>query len=162
MRLGDLPLGLLVAALGIGVWAGAQQLPTMAYFAYGPGFFPGLIGLLLAGSGLVLAARGLAGGAEHRLVERAPWTRAPRHRLDVALVLGGAAGYALLVDRLGFLPTALLLSWLLIGRLWGRPLLALPIALSATLAVHQTFTELLLVPLPWGLLEPWAGRLSWR
>ncbi len=162
MRLGDLPLGLLVLALGVAVWRGAQQFPTMAYFRYGPGFFPGLIGILLAGCGLVLVVQGLVAGRHARWFEAAAWTRAPRHLVDPALVAGAVVAYALLADRLGFLPTAFLLLWILIGRLWGRHLAALPIALIAPLLVHQAFAELMLVPLPWGLLEPWSGSLSWR
>jgi putative tricarboxylic transport membrane protein len=162
VRLGDLPLGLLVAALGIAVWWGAQQFPTMAYFRYGPGFFPGLIGILLAGCGLVLALQGLLAGGRARWLELAPWTRVPRHLLDLALVAGAVVAYALTADTLGFLPTAFLLLWALIARLWGRPLPALAVAAIATLLIHQAFVELLLVPLPWGLLEPWSGGLTWR
>ncbi|MCX8100950.1 MAG: tripartite tricarboxylate transporter TctB family protein, partial [Geminicoccaceae bacterium] len=112
MRLGDLPLGLLVLALGVAVWLGAQQFPTMAYFRYGPGFFPGLIGILLAACGLVLVLQGLVAGGRARWFEAAAWTRTPRHLVDLALVAGAVVAYALLADRLGFLPTAFLLLWI--------------------------------------------------
>jgi putative tricarboxylic transport membrane protein len=36
---------------------------------------------------------------------------------------------------------------------WGRALL---VALIATLVIHFAFYKLLRVPLPWGIITPWA------
>ena len=40
----------------------------------------------------------------------------------------------------------------LIWLLWGNPLWALVIAVLASFVIHQFFVQLLLVPLPWGLV----------
>lgn len=151
-----------MVALGLAVWLLARELPEMAYFRYGPGFFPGLIGGLLVLVGGLLALRDVGSLRREPLVRLAPWARSGRHRLDALAVIGAIVAYALLADRLGFLPTAFLLLFLLVWRLWRRPVAALTVALAATLATHQLFVELLLVPLPWGLLEPLSGTLTWR
>jgi putative tricarboxylic transport membrane protein len=69
-------------------------------------------------------------------------------------VIGGLLVYILISDRLGFIPTAflLLLGWLILFR-GGRPLSSAGIALLTTLLVDYAFKQLLLVPLPLGLLQ---------
>jgi putative tricarboxylic transport membrane protein len=162
VKVHDTLSGAVVVALGLVVWLLARALPDMTYFRYGPGFFPGLIGGLLVVIGGLLALRDLASLRREPLVRLAPWARSGRHRLDALAAIGAVVAYALLVDRLGFLPTAFLLLFLLVWRLWRRPVAALAVALAGTLATHQVFVELLLVPLPWGLLEPLSGTLTWR
>jgi cytochrome c-type biogenesis protein CcmH/NrfF len=44
------------------------------------------------------------------------------------------------------------LLWGLIALLWGRPFVALLIALVASFMIHQFFVRMLLVPLPWGIV----------
>lgn len=162
MKAHDTLSGALVAMFGSLVWLFARDLPETAYFRYGPGFFPGLVGGLLVLIGSLVALRGVASLRRERLVQADPWARSGRRRLDALLVIGAVVAYALLVDELGFLPTAFLLLFLLVWRLWRRPSAALAVALVGAIATHQVFVELLLVPLPWGLLEPLSGSLTWR
>jgi putative tricarboxylic transport membrane protein len=64
--------------------------------------------------------------------------------------------YILAANQLGFLPTAFLMLVALFKALqvkWSRALL---VAVIATLVVHFAFYKLLRVPLPWGILTPWA------
>ena len=59
-------------------------------------------------------------------------------------------------DSLGFVLCSTLM---LIALLWSygvRPVLVVPVALVATLAIHLGFYKLLKVPLPWGVLQPIA------
>jgi putative tricarboxylic transport membrane protein len=59
-------------------------------------------------------------------------------------------------NDLGFLPTGILMLVALFKALqvkWSRALL---VALIATLVVHFAFYKMLRVPLPWGILTPWA------
>jgi hypothetical protein len=72
--------------------------------------------------------------------------------LQGAAVFGFLVAYALLSEALGFLVLAPLLLWGLIWLLWGRPFVALLIATSSSLAIHQFFVQVLLVPLPWGIV----------
>jgi putative tricarboxylic transport membrane protein len=75
--------------------------------------------------------------------------------MNFVAIVGGLLLYILVSDRLGFILTSLLLlaGWLLLFR-GGRPLSSLVIAVAVTLAVDYLFSDLLLVPLPLGVLQP--------
>lgn len=162
MKLSDLSFGVLVALLGAGILGVSQTFPTMAYFQYGPGFFPGLIGALLLGCGLLLAAQGFAHRHEEPLVVLTAWAHSHRLVVNLLLVIGAVVFYGLASDRLGFFITGFIILAVLMLRLWHRPATSLAIAAIATVVTQQTFVELLQVPLPWGVLEAWSGVLSWR
>jgi putative tricarboxylic transport membrane protein len=70
-------------------------------------------------------------------------------------VIGGLLLYILISDWLGFILTSLLLlsGWLALFR-GGKPLSSFAIALAVTLGVDYAFSQLLLVPLPLGVLQP--------
>jgi len=57
---------------------------------------------------------------------------------------------------LGFLPTAVVILLALFLVLRVPPRRAVLIAVVATLVIHFAFYKLLRVPLPWGLLTPFA------
>ncbi|MDX6751074.1 tripartite tricarboxylate transporter TctB family protein [Geminicoccaceae bacterium 1502E] len=162
MKLNDALLGLVVALLGGAIVLGARSFPQMAHFQYGPGFFPTLLGSLLVASGLIMGLRGLRTVGRTPLVELAAWTRSRRHVVDGAGVVAAVVFYNLTVHTLGFPITAFLMLAALFLRLRGRVGEALVLALLITLVAHQAFVELLLVPLPWGVLEPFSGVLTWR
>ena len=62
--------------------------------------------------------------------------------------------YILASETLGFIPTAFLMVFVIIIRLRGRWLSSAVISGAVTMVVHYIFYSLLLVPLPWGMLEP--------
>ena len=121
---------------------------------FGPAWFPGLIavGLAICGALLMLAGRR----------ERAAWVALPewihsrRARLGIAALIGGLVFYVLAANALGFHISGVLLLavWIrLLGASWR---VTLPVAIIGTLVIHFSFYQLLRVPLPWGLFEPWA------
>ena len=75
---------------------------------------------------------------------------------------GGGALSAPPPPRLGYLPTAAVLLFALVWQLWRRPWAALAVAAVGSVLTHQFFVAVLSVPLPWGVLEPWSGALTWR
>ena len=87
-----------------------------------------------------------------------PWVTLDAWFGDRRLALQGVAiflsmiAYLLLSEPLGFLVVAPLILWGLIALLWGRKLASLAIALVASFVIHQFFVQLLLVPLPWGIV----------
>jgi putative tricarboxylic transport membrane protein len=162
LKLNDTLLGVIFAAFGGIIIFLSRDLPDIASYQYGPGFFPSLIGGLLVAAGIILALQGLRTVGHARMVEFADWTRSRRHVVDALLVIAAVVAYNLVVDTLGFLITAFLLLFLVVWRLWRRPLPALVVAVAATIVTHQAFGEFLLVPLPWGVLEPLSGALTWR
>lgn len=162
MRLDDRLLGILLVLLGVAIAVAAAGMPTLAVYAYGPGFFPGLIGAGLVIFGVLLAVRGLLARDGTPLVAVAGWARRPRLLANAAAVLAATVGYILVVDTLGFLITGAVLLFLLVLLLWRRPAAAAVVAVLGTIATQQSFYELLLVPLPWGVLEPWSAVLTWQ
>jgi putative tricarboxylic transport membrane protein len=122
---------------------------------YGPALFPTLIGVGFIMTGAILTVSGLRQRRRQPLVGGGAWLRSGPHLANFLAVVGGLLIYILVSDRLGFILTSLLLmfGWLLLFR-GGKPISSLAIALAVTLAVDYAFSELLLVPLPLGVLQP--------
>lgn len=153
----DAPIGASFLLLAFAVLWHIRDFPSAPGQPHGPALFPGLIatGLALCSALLMLQAWRAADGRGASSV--APETGIPGpgagRWFAFALTVGALVCYALLVERLGFLPTAFVL---LGGLLWAygvRRSLIAPIALVAALGIHTAFYKLLKVPLPWGLLS---------
>jgi putative tricarboxylic transport membrane protein len=152
MRMGDRASGILSIAIGAAVTAYAWSFPTAPGHPVGPGAFPAAIGCALVGAGTLL----LAGSLRRRRdswIELPDWMRKPRLVSNFALVLAAVVFYAVAVDRLGFLITAILLLAILFAAFGVRRSRILPLAVAVTLVLHFGFYTLLRVPLPWGMLE---------
>jgi putative tricarboxylic transport membrane protein len=152
MRLSDRVSGAALVALGAAAAIGGSRLPGVPGQDIGPSVFPMVVGggLMLCGA---LIALGIGRGFEEPEEEEPhSWLYGLRALLPPALLIL----YVLVVDALGFLPTAailILVSALSLGAGWR---LALPVALIAPFGVHAIFAKLLRVPLPDGLLAaPW-------
>jgi putative tricarboxylic transport membrane protein len=145
--------GLVLFALAM-IWY-TRTFPAMPGQHYGPALFPVLIGIGFLLAGAILMVSGLARLRTEPLFSGGAWLRSGPHLINFAAIVGGLLLYILISDRLGFILTALLLlfGWLLLFR-GGRPISSLAIALAVTLAVDYLFSELLLVPLPLGVLQP--------
>lgn len=156
MKFNDAVIGVLVAALGIAVLLGIQGFPKIPGQPVGPALFPGLVAVGLCVCGLLLIVKGLLARREQAWVAFEDWVRSLRHIRALLVLLGGIVFYMAVSTRLGFLPTAFLMLvalFLALGLSLPRTLLT---ALLAVLLVHFAFYKLLRVPLPWGVLTPWA------
>ena len=153
MKLNDAVWGALLLALSAAVFVTIQGFPKIPGQNIGPGAFPGLIAVALAGCAVILVVRGVrdlrAGG---RLVVLGVWLRSPRHVGNFLIACGAIVFYLLAVERLGFLVTATLLLLALFLQLRVKPWLAALVALAAAFAIHLAFYKLLRVSLPWGVL----------
>jgi putative tricarboxylic transport membrane protein len=138
-----------LAALQLGLIQGLHTPPGQKF---GPGFFPTITALVMGLAGLALLAKTLVGRAGGKWVTLDPWFGDRRLALQGAAVFAAIVAYLLFSESLGFLVVAPLILWGLITLLWGRPLASLAIALAASFAIHQFFVQLLLVPLPWGIV----------
>lgn len=159
MKFSDLLTGLFLVLLGGGVAAYGYALPPMPGQVYGAGLFPMLIGVCLAGFGAYLARHGLiaqrAAGAP--LVTVDDWARDHRLLTNMALVLILIVAYVLFSTRIGFVPMSLAILIILFWRLgveWKRNIL---IAVLATTFIQISFSNILRVPLPRGILD----RVLW-
>jgi putative tricarboxylic transport membrane protein len=153
VKFNDAIPGAVLAALGAAVLVAVQGYPKIPGQPVGPALFPGLIACGLCIGGLLLVVRGWLARADQPWLVPEDWVRSPRHRLALAVLLGGIVFYILASNWLGFLPAAtlvLLALFLVLGVPPGR---SVGIALVAALVIHFAFYKLLRVPLPWGVLQ---------
>ena len=153
MKLNDAVFGLLFMLLGGAVLAAIQGYPKIPGQPVGPALFPGLIAAGLCICGVLLVVTGVRHRAEQGWVVFDDWLRSPRHVAALAVLLGSVVFYILAADRLGFLPTAMLILLSLFLVLRVPPGRAVLVAVVAALVIHFAFYKLLRVPLPWGVLQ---------
>ncbi|MBT3359681.1 MAG: tripartite tricarboxylate transporter TctB family protein [Rhodospirillales bacterium] len=154
MRFNDAITGLVLLLFGAAVTIHSQlNFPGLPGQNYGPAFFPTIIGVGLAGCGVILIIQGILKRHEVPLVVVGEWARSPRHRTNLALILASLLFYILVVDFLGFVITSLAITVLMMVRFGVRPLNALFMATGSTLIIHTFFYKFLLVPLPWGITQ---------
>ena len=156
MKLNDAIFGAVLLALGLLVLFAVQSYPRIPGQPVGPALFPGLIAFGLCICGVLL----IFGGMRHRgndpWVAWEDWVKSPRHLLALAVLLGSVIFYIAAANWLGFLPTAFIILLALFAVLRVAPGRAVLVAVIATLLIHFAFYKLLRVPLPWGLLTPYA------
>ena len=171
MQLSDRVTGLFLVALGALAAHGGSRLPPVPGQQIGPNVFP-----LVVGIGVVICGGLIALGVGRRYEEEAEadlarivsqtarpddpperplsWLRGSMALIPPALLLF----YVLVIDRLGFLPTAAAIVLVTSLALGARLRLALAMAIAAPLLINLVFLKLLRVPLPSGLLPmPWLG-----
>jgi putative tricarboxylic transport membrane protein len=154
MHLSDRITGAALACLGALAMYGGSNQPGVPGQDIGPAVFPMVVGAGLIGCGLLVA---LGIGQSFEAPEEADAPGMSRARKMLALLPPGLlVFYVLVVEQLGFLPTAALVvgtTAFALGATWR---LALPLAMLAPPLVHLAFAKLLRVPLPDGVLPaPW-------
>jgi putative tricarboxylic transport membrane protein len=156
MKLNDAIFGAVLLALGLLVLFTVQSYPKIPGQPVGPALFPGLIAVGLCVTGAMLLVRGVRDRASQPWLTWDDWVRSPRHILGLVVVLGAVVFYIVAAERLGFLPTAVIILMALFAVLKVPPGRLVVIAVIAALVIHFAFYKLLRVPLPWGLLAPYA------
>ena len=156
MKLNDAVFGLVLLALGAAVLFAIQGFPKIPGQPVGPALFPGLIATGLCIAGAILVVRGWRERAGQPWLAWDDWVRSPRHVLALAVLLGSVVFYIAAAQWLGFLATAILILLAMFTVLRVPPGRAVLLAVVATLVIHFAFYKLLRVPLPWGLLTPYA------
>ena len=152
MKFNDALLGAVFLALSIAVLVNIQSFPKIPGQSIGPGAFPGLIAVLLAGCSIALIWRGWRERGRQPLVALGAWLGSPRHLLNFFVATGALAFYVLAADQLGFLICGAIILLSLFLALRVRPLLAIALAVLLPVMIHMIFYKLLRVPLPWGVL----------
>lgn len=156
MKINDAVFGAIVALLGAVVLVNVQGYPNIPGQQYGAAIFPGLLAVGLVACGVMLVVSGLRARREAGWFEGGAWLRSPRHVAAAVAIVAGVAAYIVLAERVGFLivaPVLLVLWFRALGVAWSH---ALVWAVVTTLVIWYAFYKLLRVPLPWGVLTPWA------
>jgi putative tricarboxylic transport membrane protein len=156
MRFNDAISGAVLLLIAIAIGVDIQSFPKIPGQNIGPGAFPGLLAVLLAGCAITLIVRGLRERATQGWFVPGAWLRSPRHLRQFAVTVGGLLFYIAVSDRLGFIPSALAVLCAMFATLGVRARLIVPIALVVVLVIHTVFYKGLRVPLPWGVLMPFA------
>lgn len=155
MRFNDAVLGFVILVFGAAVALYADlTFPALPGQEFGPAFFPTIIGAVLAGCGLILLVQGVFRGRTVPLVAFGEWARLPGHVVNFFLIFLALVAYILFTDSVGFIPVSFLILTVLMVRFGCRWFTAAGISLAATLLIHTAFYKFLLVPLPWGILQP--------
>lgn len=160
MRSLELGTALGFSLLGAGMVVHSTSMPHIAHIDYGPGLFPTIVGSLMLGMGLIAAARAALAGPSQ--VADGSEIGASRRWDLAALYVAMPVLFVVLTPILGFLLTMPLVIGLPAYFSSRRLLPSALLALLLTLGLHVVFYELLRVALPWGLLTPLSGVLTWR
>lgn len=162
MKFNDAIVGLVVVLFGALVISQAWYFPKAQHIPYGPGFLPTLLGIGLIVCGSVLTIGRLVARDRQPLLMLGEWSRSPHHVVGFLLVLASLGFYVLFADDIGHFACSALILLVLIGHLSGHWRRALGFSIIASIAIQLFFVEILLVPLPWGVFEPYSGWFTWR
>ena len=158
MHTKDLYSGLVLFCLGGWIAWEASDFPALAGMPYGAGLFPTIAaggmcvcGALIFFSGLLALRR-----KNDSRDEAGTGNGSTRGMLNSLAVIVAVVLYALFLDTFGFHAVSFVALFALLCILGSRWWVSLALALFVTVIVHYIFYSLLHVPLPWGLLEPFA------
>jgi len=148
MRVHDTLLGVLLLVFA-GVFFGYTfTFPEMPGQRFGPALFPRLLATGIAICGLLIAARGWRSGAPWLALQ--PELRELRGWLSLLAMPLAVVFYLAFAERLGFLPTAVILVSALCAWLGVRWWVALLSGVVSALIVHWFFGQVMRIPLPRG------------
>ncbi len=146
MKRSDVLIGGVAVALSAAVYIDTLSFPKMADGTPGPALFPQILSALFALFGIILIVQ-----ARHPHVGDAVEYRTAAV-VKAGLMLAAIAFYVALVQRLGFLITATILTAVLMILLDVRVKIAVPAAVVTAVAFILLFEKVLRVPLPLGIL----------
>lgn len=152
---GELVLGMAVLGLGVVVLLDARSLPaSTSASGIGAGFFPTVVAVFTMAVALALIIHVLLGGRGDPDEGEGDVDLAVVHVRAALIVLAAVAWYALALERLGYVPTALVTFWAIAYALGARRYVRdVLIAAVLAVAIYVGFTEGLSIRLPAGVLE---------
>jgi len=156
VKFNDAALALLIGILGAAIILEASTFPEMAGMAYGPEFFPILLGIgfLICATFLAInAVRSAAAGNRSPLLQLAPWFADKMAVLRVVTVLAVVIFFVAAANSLGFLLTTGIGALVSLTVLRAGTFQIASISVAFPLAAHFVFSSVLRVPLPRGVIE---------
>lgn len=163
MKVSDIIMGPIIGGIGLITLIAASMQPKPFFGSgYGGGLFPSIVGSSLIVAGLLLTLGGWRDRGAQPLLVMGSWVHSPRHIANACMVLGVIAFYVLFSDALGFILAGFVVVFATLLQFTRAPVPSLVVAVVTTLVAKFAFQDMLLVPLPWGILQPYAGVLTWR
>lgn len=156
MRFNDAVIGAVLILFALAEIAYTQTFPGLYGQQFGPDLFPVIIGAGMIGCGVVLVFSGVASRHTVPLVDLGQWAGNRDAWINLVLVIAALLFYIFASEPLGFIPTSMIILVTLLLRFGVGILLTIAVATVTTLLIHQIFAGVLLVPLPWGVLQPIA------
>jgi len=176
MKNNDVPIGAGLLLLGLAILWHVSSFPPAPGQPYNAALFPGIaaVGLVLAAIALIVTGmrkktadrdasmaesikapdlETLAAGQDVEVLETAA---VPSRMLAIVLTAGAIIFYLVAANFLGFIITGAII---LAALMWAYGVsfkLLVPVSIIGALVIHLSFYKLLSVPLPWGLLQPFA------
>ncbi|MDR6953242.1 putative tricarboxylic transport membrane protein [Ancylobacter sp. 3268] len=160
MKIHDSITGGIFALFGVFMLVYAAGLHGARHLAYGPGFFPSLIGGGLVLIGGAVAWNGLRAGRREPLAEL-PAVSGKGAWLRFAAIPSAILFYVLAADTLGFVLAAAVILAALFTLAGLKLRHGAPVALAVSVLFTVFFASLLHMPLPWGPLRDVSGWLIW-
>jgi putative tricarboxylic transport membrane protein len=156
MRFNDAALGAIFLVGGISLAWYSFGLPSIPGQSYGAATFPLMIatGLILCSTKLLYS--GILRSSEP-LIYLPQEVKSPRALFGVAATILLVVFYILFSRRLGFIPSAMIVTFSMFLILKVHPVKAVVLAIVAAFACDFIFRTMLLVPLPFGIMP----RLPW-
>jgi putative tricarboxylic transport membrane protein len=152
----DLLFGLVLCFAGVAIAVVARAMPSIAGQAYGPGFFPSLLAVGLAASGLIMVTRSILQMSSRYAAAPTDLNQPPIGRRNLAAlvwVVGGLAIIGGVMDSVGFLicvPVFMIVFMVILGE---RLAWSVVLSLASTSIAYYAFAKLLKVQVPIGLLD---------
>lgn len=163
MRIGHLAIAGSFALLGTVMVTSAAGMPTIAHIDYGPGLFPTIVGWLMIIMGALAAfdAMRMPAAVPAEMPEGEAPAQPPNYVLFGAFLLAPLV-YVAAANPIGFLPTMAFIVGMLAWLASGRVVASISLGVGLSVALYIIFYLVLRVTLPWGVLLPFAGMLTWR
>lgn len=161
MQLGQLCIAAGFGLLGAVLIVNTASLPAVAHIEYGPALFPTIVGgvmIVLSAFAAFDALRMQAAPDDGAEPDGEPGAA---HYVMFAAVVGAPLLYVALAQVLGFLLTMPLIVGGLCYLASRRIAASMLLGIGLTILLHVVFYQLLRVTLPWGVLTPYSGLLTW-
>ena len=153
MKFNDAAIGVFLLLFAVAEILYTRTFPQFQGQNYGPNIFPILIGVSLAICGGALLYKGLSQTESSGIVTVGDWAKNPKIILDIVLLLASVLLYVFFSNAIGFIPISIFTLSLLLYRLGSSLTKSVVIAMITTIVIHTVFAKVLLVPLPWGMLQ---------
>lgn len=144
----DIACGLVFATLGLGFGAGAWwTLPVGRAVSMGPGYFPVVLGIVLASLGVVIIVKAAAEAGSK--LPPVAWT-------GISLIIGAVLAFGLCVRGAGLAPSLLVATFM--AAMATRKMSVTGAAvLSVLLTVFNVGIFVFALRLPYPVIGPWLG-----